>query len=1415
MRNIKLLFAAALSLIAWTGVMAQTDAEYEAALAAIQENGVYYVKSDVGGTYYYLKGDGTLTATQADAAKFIFQKFPSNGGLKEFGFKLNNNGTFFSNPPGTNESNLANGSINTSTRTTDNQYEAQVFFLNTDGKYAIRAGNVPVATSGWAWVAGSYWTVVGDVDPIAQYQWEPNYCWELEIDETATQQVGALLTVQSWPFFMQSAVGLVKDFNKYTSNAKQATEGSYEALLDNEYTTFFHSCWSNGPDEDHYLQAELSKATQKFEFYFKKRSQNNNNRPTTIVISASNDGTTFTDITTLDSGFPTEESVIDYLSSVIDLGASYKYVRFTILNTNNGAENNGHKFFTFSEFYILPGVDAAAQVAEAYNQFSAARWSDLTPAQVSQINMYDTALKAAISTVNVTYEVYEADGTTLVASQTVVQQPGTEVEVPSTLLSGAKFYDYSVSDTNVGSTDCTIKIIRTLKAGFVGTLADLSNDKAYTISCDRGSFLTKDGYLASTAHSSLSSAEASQFAIINYEGYYYLYSVADSKFVKNDGGLVDEPTNGLEDAIIMEPKSVPYFLWHFNSTDKFINTNGGDPYGYVINYYSTPDPGNQYYMYEVGAFNPANAIAALDALYHPAYAVIYVVKDENGNTIFTSDPEPTELNATITTLPDKHKRNYYTYNTVNVPITSAGGTEAVFTATWTGPFEISADFATAHWYNMKIRSTWYVTSDNKDTDGALATVNANAYGLGNDPYHWAFLGNGYDGFKVINKAEGADKVYAWTEAANQNIPAFVDAATANTWDIKPSTASGYTNAFMLTIPSYGYQVNQFGGAGGSLKIWNSTGTADEGSAFNIMEIPTDYSEFVSSEIAPYFGTGSEYFVLNDAAKATIGYDPAYTTNCSYEAYKAMKDKLTPELIGDVTNYALPETGYYILKDKYYGTYMGIDPSDATLWGNYKSANAAKNIVNLIKTGADTYNISIMGKYAPTTVTQSQPVLGNTTAGTYKVFIPTPGYGSFMADPDAQYSALHCRAQGDLVGWTNDAEASLWQVMDAGSIQLTVGDAGYATTYLPFPVEIGKTLTIPAAKGAWTFDDGMNGTGVATMEASAGVTVADGVATVPAGDKLTMTTNLKVEDLESFTLMMDVLLTADKETDNSLSAYTSLFQNKPLNDDDGSLFIYWHKTYGRRVGINAGGLNYGSSIDLNTWYRITFVAENAIATVYVDGVKIGSATAAFAKSWILHPTVLFFADNDGEENEIKTSEIRFWDIALDEGEVSMLGAAGTEVPEPTGIAAYTGKITDSYLTLTEVENVIPALTGVVLKGDPGVYEFAVAADVAPIADNDLQGTLEPIDAAGLYILAKPDGQEVGFYEATSGKIAAGKAYIEYSGAGIKGFTFKDDDATGIANVEKAVEDGIIYNVAGQRLNKVQKGINIVNGKKILK
>ena len=143
-------------------------------------------------------------------------------------------------------------------------------------------------------------------------------------------------------------------------------------------------------------------------------------------------------------------------------------------------------------------------------------------------------------------------------------------------------------------------------------------------------------------------------------------------------------------------------------------------------------------------------------------------------------------------------------------------------------------------------------------------------------------------------------------------------------------------------------------------------------------------------------------------------------------------------------------------------------------------------------------------------------------------------------------------------------------------------------------------------------------------------------------------------------------------------------------------------------------------------------------------------------------------------------------------------------------AYVATLNDTWLDLTEVEGV-PVATPVVLKG---TYYNKVAANLPAISvSNDLKGTDTDIEADGtMYVLAKLDGK-AGFYKA-EGTIAAGKAYYQ-STSGVKAFYFESGDATGISDVNVNLnEDNAIYNIAGQRLQKMQKGINIVNGKKVL-
>ncbi|MBR6140179.1 MAG: hypothetical protein IKQ37_00210 [Bacteroidaceae bacterium] len=176
-------------------------------------------------------------------------------------------------------------------------------------------------------------------------------------------------------------------------------------------------------------------------------------------------------------------------------------------------------------------------------------------------------------------------------------------------------------------------------------------------------------------------------------------------------------------------------------------------------------------------------------------------------------------------------------------------------------------------------------------------------------------------------------------------------------------------------------------------------------------------------------------------------------------------------------------------------------------------------------------------------------------------------------------------------------------------------------------------------------------------------------------------------------------------------------------------------------------------------------------------------------------------------------------------VSYVGDAGyaTMYDTTTGytlngdVKAYVAVLNNTWLELTEIENV-PESTPVVLKG---TYYNKLAQDLPAInIANNLKGTDADTEADGtMYILAKPEDEEVGFYKANAGTtIAAGKAYYQ-STSGVKAFYFDGDDATGIKDLNdlkdsKDFNDAAIYNLAGQRISKMQKGINIMNGKKVL-
>ena len=205
----------------------------------------------------------------------------------------------------------------------------------------------------------------------------------------------------------------------------------------------------------------------------------------------------------------------------------------------------------------------------------------------------------------------------------------------------------------------------------------------------------------------------------------------------------------------------------------------------------------------------------------------------------------------------------------------------------------------------------------------------------------------------------------------------------------------------------------------------------------------------------------------------------------------------------------------------------------------------------------------------------------------------------------------------------------------------------------------------------------------------------------------------------------------------------------------------------------------------------------------------------ATAWIGLSDVKLYYLGQAEETLNVTIDV------TDAGYATFVAPMDAAVPD--GVKAYTVEVNSDGVTLdlTPV-NPVPANTPVVLEAAEGSYTFTgskVASVDAPTF-GALTGTYSRIPApAGSYVLQK-QGEKVGFFyvdsEVAVPYVNANRAYLTAPSSGVKAF-FLGDEATSIKeglrvkNEESSVE---IFDLAGQRIQKMQKGVYIVGGKKVL-
>ena len=182
--------------------------------------------------------------------------------------------------------------------------------------------------------------------------------------------------------------------------------------------------------------------------------------------------------------------------------------------------------------------------------------------------------------------------------------------------------------------------------------------------------------------------------------------------------------------------------------------------------------------------------------------------------------------------------------------------------------------------------------------------------------------------------------------------------------------------------------------------------------------------------------------------------------------------------------------------------------------------------------------------------------------------------------------------------------------------------------------------------------------------------------------------------------------------------------------------------------------------------------------------------------------------------------------------------------PEGVKAYVAEETPvmngtdaggnavGTITMRELENLIPAKTGVVILGEANNYKFMPSISYgAEVAGNMLKGwegnnvdgnlksaVVLPTDGTTNYVLTVMN-EVAGFYKKNAGfNVYNNKAYLNVaSKAGAIRLRFENNDGTtDIIEVPTEVlnGNGEIYDLSGRRVEKATKGVFIVNGKKVI-
>lgn len=788
--------------------------------------------------------------------------------------------------------------------------------------------------------------------------------------------------------------------------------------------------------------------------------------------------------------------------------------------------------------------------------------------------------------------------------------------------------------------------------------------------------------------------------------------------------------------------------------------------------------------------------------------VKWVLVDGNDNPVYsliTDVSSGQNISSYPTELTTMASQRFVTLPALTPFTAGSGQTVKNVSYTWTGPFQISTT-GNEHHYQLKIRNALYVTS-NTMAGGQLDCTNSSE--VTNDQ-RWSFFGDPFNGFIIRNYAKSGQALAAanGTATNGSSFPTFQSEGTR--WIITTCTQEGFTNPFSIAPEgSTGVYWNQYGGIGNNqgVKYWTANGSGDGGAAIQAIEIVDAVSD-VPITWTIVDGEGTEMFstTVNHAYGSTVSNYPSELTAFAdrFVGYPALSPFTASEskevqvtynwtgpfqLTTDTDNPHL----YFFKSTRY--SYYAYAPDSPT--GQAKQGSGTKNWVTprgrWFFTG-DPFNGIEIRPYAypetglvnsmlSTTPTKYIPKANpDITTNYWDNALPSVAI-SFVI-PNSPYCLAEQLGTWSADGINSDKGLS-FVVEEAEDVSMLVASGYYQVRCM------GSSLTTKY----WKLDD--QG-GVKKLWND--------------GNPEDMNTVFRIEEninagngLPESYYIAGFYGDEVWYLDNTRTSYSQQFTATQTPENYMPAQIIYND---KADGVPYYAIKLSNQSDYSGYsYANTNGSTTQVVTYnYTSGNANGSA-------WALEPVARVALNAVGDKSYATFYFDR--DIQTD---------ANTK-------AYYVTTTNGSYAQLTEVENEghnIPARTAVVLINSEQASSalFHTTSGLSSVVDaesNLLKGTLTSMsldlsDETPYYSLGRLDG-EIGFYKFTGGSITLGanKAYLDTTtpSGNVKGFRF--DLETGIEGIEDeqwTMDDVQIYNLSGQRLSKPQKGINIINGKKVL-